>query len=61
MRGAKGAWLEELLGVLWAYKLTARTPTGETAFKLAFGTEAVILVEVRMSSLKWTIYDDLSC
>ena len=27
---AKGAWPEELPNVLWAYKTTTRTPTGET-------------------------------
>ena len=36
------------------------TPTGETPFKLAFGIRAVIPVEVRMSSLRQTSYDDLS-
>ena len=35
-----------------------RTPTGETPFKLAFGTEAVILVEVGMSSLRRTCYEE---
>ena len=34
-----------------------RTSTSETPFKLAFGIEAVIL-EVRMSSLKRTRYDE---
>ena len=28
----KGAWPEELSNVLWAYRTTARTPTGETPF-----------------------------
>ena len=32
--------------------MTTRTLIGETPFKLAFGTEAVILVEVGLSSLK---------
>ena len=47
---AKGAWPEELPNVLWAYKTTARTPTGETPFKLTYGTEAVIPVEVGVTS-----------
>ena len=38
--------------VLWAYRTTAKTPIGETPFKLAFGTEAVILVEVGLSRLR---------
>ncbi len=44
--GAKGMWVEELPSVLWAYKTTVRTPTKETLFKLTFGTEAVIHVEI---------------
>ena len=31
---AKGVWPEELPNVLWAYMIAARTPTGETPFKL---------------------------
>ena len=31
---AKGAWSEELPIVLWAYRTTARTPTGETPFRV---------------------------
>ena len=60
LEGAKREWLEELPGVLWAYRTIVRTPIGETPFKLAFGTEAVIPVEVGMSSLKQTCYDKRS-
>ena len=49
---AKGVWSEELLNILWAYRTTSRTPTGETPFSLTYGTEAVILVEVGMTSLR---------
>ena len=48
----KGAWPEELPNVLWAYKTTARTPTGETPFRLTYGTKAVILVEVGVTSVR---------
>ena len=44
----KEVWPDELLGVLWAYRTTVRTSTGETPFKLAYGSEAVIPAEVRM-------------
>jgi transposase InsO family protein len=30
LEGAKGLWPEELPNVLWPYRTTARTPTGET-------------------------------
>ena len=32
LEGAKGIWPDELPSVLWAYRMTARTPTGETPF-----------------------------
>ena len=49
---AKGAWPEELPNVLWAYRTTARTSTGETPFRLTYGTEAVIPVEVGVTSIR---------
>ena len=58
MRGQRGVWQDELPGVLWAYKTTVRTPTGETPFKLAFGSEAVILAEVHMANHRVTMYQD---
>ena len=48
---AKGAWLEELPNVLWAYRMTTRVPTKEMPFRLTFGIEAVIPVEVGPTSL----------
>ena len=54
---AKGAWPEELPNVLWAYKTTARTPTRETPFRLTYGTEAVIPVEVGVASTKRTTFN----
>ena len=45
-----GIWSDELPGVLWAYRTTVRTPTGETPFKLAYGSEAVIPAKVHMAS-----------
>ena len=42
----KGAWVDELPGVLWAYRITHKTATGETPFALAFGHEAVIPAEI---------------
>ena len=48
---AKWAWLEELPNVLWAYRTTTRVPTREMTFRLTFGIEAVIPVEVGPTSL----------
>ena len=49
---AKSTWPEELPNVLWAYRTTARTPTGETPFKLTYGTVVVIPVEIGVTSVR---------
>ena len=54
----KGAWSEELPIVLWAYRTTAKTPTGETPFRLTYGTEAVISVEVGVTSVKRKAFNE---
>ena len=46
----KGKWVEYLPEVLWAYRTTRKSTTQETPFALAFGTEAVALVEVGLKS-----------
>nr|XP_023896291.1 uncharacterized protein LOC112008185 [Quercus suber] len=55
---AKGTWPEELPNVLWAYRTTARTPTGETPFRLTYGTEAVIPVEVGVTSTRREVFNE---
>ena len=46
----KGKLVEYLSEVLWAYMTTQKSATRETPFALAFGTEAVALVEVGLKS-----------
>ena len=58
LEGAKRVWPDELPGVLWAYRTTVRTPTGETPFKLADGSEAVIPADVHMANHRVTMYQD---
>uniref|UniRef100_A0A2N9FYM4 RNA-directed DNA polymerase n=1 Tax=Fagus sylvatica TaxID=28930 RepID=A0A2N9FYM4_FAGSY len=60
LEGAKGLWPEELPNILWAYRTTARTPTGETPFRLTYGTEAVIPVEVGLTTWRTNNYDEVS-
>ena len=50
---AKGKWVEELPGVLWAYRTTARKPTGISPFALTYGMEAVIPTEIGLPTI-WT-------
>ena len=56
----KGAWPEELPNILWAYRTTARTLTGETPFRLTYGTEAVIPVEVGVTSIRREVFNEES-
>ena len=56
--GAKVVWPDELPGVLWAYRTMVRTPTGETPFKLAYGSEVVIPAEVHMANHRVVRYQD---
>ena len=46
----KGKWAEYLPEVLWAYRTTRKFATQETLFALAFGTEVVAPVEIRLKS-----------
>ena len=58
LEGTKGVWPDELPGVLWAYRTTVRTLTGETPFKLAYESEAIIPAEVHMANHRVTMYQD---
>ncbi|XP_016171884.1 uncharacterized protein LOC107614166 [Arachis ipaensis] len=42
----KGAWADELASVLWSYHTTQQSSTGETPFRLTYGVDAMIPVEV---------------
>ena len=55
---AKGIWPEELPSILWAYRTTVRTSTGETSFRLIYRSEVVILVEVRLASYRVDNHDE---
>ena len=58
LEGAKGVWPDELLGVLWAYRTIVRISIGETPFKLAYGSEAVIPAEMHMANHRVMKYQD---
>ena len=46
LKDLKGRWVDELPEVLWAYRTTAGSTTGETLFSLAYRCEAMVLVEI---------------
>ncbi|RVW90215.1 Pol polyprotein [Vitis vinifera] len=45
-------WVEELPGVLWAYRTTPGRPTGNTPFALAYGMDAVIPTEIGLPTIR---------
>ena len=54
---AKGKWVEELPGVIWAYRTTARKPTGISPFTLTYGMEAVIPTEIGLPTIRTATHD----
>jgi transposase InsO family protein len=51
-------WIDELLCVLWDNRTSPSRATGETPFFMVYGAEAVLPLEVTMSSLCVKIYDE---
>ena len=58
LEGAKDIWLKELPSILWASKMMARTPIVETSFQLAYESEAIIPVEVGLTSYRVENHDE---
>ena len=58
LEGEKGLWPEELPSILWAYRTTVRIPTGETPFRMTYGSEAVVPVEIGLTTLQTSTYDN---
>lgn len=48
----KTSWVEELPSVLWVYRTTPRSTTGETPLSMVFGNEAVVSAELCTSTRK---------
>ncbi|XP_052197300.1 uncharacterized protein LOC127804473 [Diospyros lotus] len=58
LEGAKGAWVEELPTVLWAYRTTSWVSTGKTPFNFVYGTEVLIPVEISCKSPRLDAFDE---
>ena len=54
---SQSTWVEELLPILWAYRTTCRVTTGATPFLLAYGTEAVVPLEITHVSPRIEAYE----
>ncbi|XP_057757888.1 uncharacterized protein LOC130976943 [Arachis stenosperma] len=49
---AKGLWAELVPEILWSYNTTVQTSTKETPFRLVYGSEAMIPLEISQQSLR---------
>ncbi|RYR57283.1 hypothetical protein Ahy_A05g023007 [Arachis hypogaea] len=49
---AKGLWAELIPEVLWGYNTTPQTSTKETPFRLVYGSEAMIPLEISQNSIR---------
>ena len=56
LEGTKGIWPDKLPSILWAYRTTVRTPTGEKLFRLAYRNDAVIPAEVGFTRYRMGSY-----
>ena len=54
---ADGSWVDELPSILWSYRTTRRGSTGETPFRLCYGSEALIPVEIGVPTLRVEHFD----
>ncbi|RDY10138.1 Tf2-6, partial [Mucuna pruriens] len=54
---AKGRWAEELPQVLWSYHTTPHSTTGETPFRLTYGSDAMIPVEIGEPSPRTVLFE----
>ncbi|KAK3002251.1 hypothetical protein RJ639_020450 [Escallonia herrerae] len=57
---AKGAWVDELPKVLWAYRTTSHSVTEETPFSLCYGTEAMLPIEIRVPTIRALHFNELN-
>ena len=51
----KGKWVDELPGVLLAYRTTSHRPTGISPFRLTYGMEAIVPTKIAMPKLRTDI------
>lgn len=49
---------DELHHVLWAYRMTLKISMGEMFFSLAFGTETVIPIKMKISLVQDATYEE---
>ena len=54
-----GKWVDELPSILWGYRTTRRSPTEESPFCMAFGTEVVLPIELEIPNFQVHMFDEM--
>ena len=49
---AKSLWMMDLYNILWTYRITSKPPMEEMTLRLAFGTKAVIPLDIELPTLQ---------
>ena len=57
LHSAKGKWINELQGVLWAYRITSLKLTRASSFALNYGMEAIIPTKIGMPTIRTEIHE----
>ena len=57
MEWAKNKWVDELLGVLWAYRTTNKRLTGFTPFALAYDMDAIIPTKIGLPMVRTIVQE----
>ena len=52
LEDAKARWVDEIYDVLGSLKTTVKEATGQTSFKLVYGLEALLLVEIKVQTIR---------
>ena len=60
LRTSQENWADDLDGVLWAHRTTARTATQEMPFALVHGSEAVIPAEIAVETLRIQEFEEFA-
>ncbi|XP_074336823.1 uncharacterized protein LOC141673996 [Apium graveolens] len=54
---SRNNWVDEILPIIYAYRTTYRVNTGTTPFRLAYGVEVVVPVEISHLSPRIQAYN----
>ena len=52
LEDAKARWVDEIYDVLWSLRTTVKKATGQTPFRLVYGSKALLLVETRVQTIR---------